>query len=116
MDEKKFAKDWIDAWNSHNMDKILFHYADDFEIITPMIKMALGIETGTLKGKAAIRDYWAKALEKFPDLKFELYDVTKGINSIVLYYKSVLDKKAMEVMFYDKNGKITKVIAHYSSE
>ncbi|GJM31601.1 MAG: hypothetical protein DHS20C18_06020 [Saprospiraceae bacterium] len=114
MDAKEFAKNWVEAWNSHDMNEILHHYTDDFEITTPMIKMALGIDTGTLKGKEAIADYWSKALEKMPDLKFELYDVTKSVNSIALYYQSVMNKRSIEVMFFNEEGLITKVIAHYT--
>jgi ketosteroid isomerase-like protein len=49
IDENAFAKVWVESWNSHDLDKILSHYSDDFEITTPMIKVALGINTGTLK-------------------------------------------------------------------
>lgn len=62
---KIFAKDWIESWNSHDLDRILTHYSDDFEITTPMIKTFLGIDTGTLQGKQNIKEYWAVALEKF---------------------------------------------------
>jgi len=34
-----------------------------------MIKVALGIESGTLRGKALARRYWQVALEKVPDLE-----------------------------------------------
>ncbi len=115
MEIKEFAKKWIADWNSHDLEKILSHYTEDFEITTPMIKMALGNKTGTLKGKQAIREYWKKALEKFPDLEFKFFDATKGLNSVVLYYQSVMNKKAMEVMFFNEQNKIYKVIAHYSN-
>lgn len=113
-DVQKFAKEWITAWNSHNLEEILKHYSDDVQITTPMIKLALGIETGTLKGKEAVADYWAKALKKLPDLKFELLDVTQSVDSIALYYKSVMNKRSVEVMFFDKNGLVNKIIAHYT--
>ncbi|MCP4680373.1 MAG: nuclear transport factor 2 family protein, partial [Deltaproteobacteria bacterium] len=61
---KEFAEEWIAAWNAHDLDRILAHYTDDFEITSPMIKVALGVETGTLKGKDAIRKYWQAALAK----------------------------------------------------
>ncbi len=110
----KFAEEWINSWNSHNLDDILSHYSDDIEITTPMIKLATGFESGTLKGKEAVRTYWKKALEKILDLTFELYDVTSSINSVALYYKSVMNKKAIEVMFFDENGKVNKMFAHYT--
>ena len=115
MNSEKFAKDWIDSWNSHNLNDILNHYSEEIEITTPMIKLAGGIESGTLKGKEAVGEYWKKALAKIPDLKFELIDITESVESIALYYKSVMNKKAIEVMFFDKNGKVNKMIAHYTN-
>jgi len=114
MDGQKFAKEWIHSWNTHNLEGILSHYSDDIEITTPMIKLALGVDNGSLKGKELVADYWQKALNKLPDLHFELYDVTVGVNSVALYYKSVMNKKAIEVMFFDEYGKVNKMFAHYT--
>lgn len=114
MDGQKFAEAWIQSWNTHDLDDILSHYAEDIEITTPMIRMALGVDNGTLKGKALVADYWQKALAKIPDLHFELYDVTVGVDSVALYYKSVMNKKAIEVMFFNKEGKVNKMFAHYT--
>ncbi|AKH93026.1 MULTISPECIES: nuclear transport factor 2 family protein [Elizabethkingia] len=111
---QQFAKIWIEAWNSHDMNAILSHYSEDIEITTPMIKMALGEGDGSLKGKEAVADYWRRALDKMPDLHFELYDVTEGVDSVALYYKSVMDKKAVEVMFFNEEGKVNKMFAHYT--
>ncbi len=115
INEKTFAKKWINSWNSHNLDDILSHYSDNFEITTPMIKIATGIDSGTLSGKQNIREYWATALKKMPDLHFELKEVTASVNSIALYYQSVMGKMAIEVMFFNEQGKINKVIAHYTN-
>ncbi|MCT3786707.1 nuclear transport factor 2 family protein [Elizabethkingia anophelis] len=111
---QQFAQTWIEAWNSHDMNAILNHYSEDIEITTPMIKMALGEGDGSLKGKEAVADYWRRALDKMPDLHFELYDVTEGVGSVALYYKSVMDKKAVEVMFFNEEGKVNKMFAHYT--
>jgi ketosteroid isomerase-like protein len=114
MDAQKFAKQWIESWNSHDLDDIMKHYSDDIEITTPMIKLAVGIESGSLQGKEQVRTYWEKALTKIPDLHFELIDVTSGADSVALYYKSIMDKRAIEVMFFDQNGLVNKMIAHYT--
>ena len=114
MDGQKVAEEWIHSWNTHNLEGILSHYSDDIEITTPMIKLALGVDNGSLKGKELVADYWQKALNKLPDLHFELYDVTVGVNSVALYYKSVMNKKAIEVMFFDEYGKVNKMFAHYT--
>lgn len=114
IDARAFAKEWIATWNSHDMEAILAHYTDDFEITTPMIKIALGQNTGTLIGKTAIRRYWEAALKKLPDLHFELIDAALGVDSVVIYYKSVLNRLAIEVMFFDDDGRVNKVVAHYT--
>ena len=114
MNAKEFAQEWVEAWNFHDMERILSHYTDDFEITSPMIKIATGVDTGTLKGKENIRKYWSTALQKIPDLHFDLKDVTECIGSIALYYQSVLGKMSIEVMFYNDDDKIYKVLAHYN--
>lgn len=113
MDHQKFAEEWIKAWNSHDLDVILSHYSDDIEVVTPMIKLATGGKESSLKGKSAVRGYWKAALEKYPDLHFELIKSTEGVDSVALFYKSIMDKHAMEVMFFNEDGKINKMYAHY---
>ncbi|QHT72272.1 nuclear transport factor 2 family protein [Rhodocytophaga rosea] len=115
MEEARiFAEKWISSWNTHNLDDILSHYAEDIEVTTPMIRIATGGEQSTLTGKQAVANYWATALKKLPDLKFELVEVTTGVHSVALYYKSVMGKMAIEVMFFNQEGKVNKMMAHYT--
>lgn len=113
-DARSFAAEWIEAWNAHDLDRILAHYSDDFEMTSPMIKVALEIESGSLRGKAKVRQYWQAALQKVPDLHFELIDVTASVDSIAIYYRAVMNKRAVEVMFFDEHGKVVKGLAHYT--
>ena len=32
---RRFAAEWIEAWNAHDLERILAHYADDFEMASP---------------------------------------------------------------------------------
>jgi SnoaL-like domain len=66
-----FARDWIDSWNSHDLERILAHYSDQFEMSSPVIIQVAGEPSGTLKGKDAVGAYWAKALSLIPDLRLE---------------------------------------------
>ena len=38
----RFAQEWIDAWNSHHLERVLSHYADDFEMSSPYIAQITG--------------------------------------------------------------------------
>ncbi len=109
-----FAEEWVAAWNTHDLDRILAHYSDDFEMTTPFIAKLMDEPTGTLKGKEEVGAYWRRALERFPDLHFEVLDVFAGVKSLVVYYKSVLGLLACEVFFFDSQGKVCKATAHYN--
>lgn len=109
-----FAHDWIDAWNAHDMERILSHYEDDFEMSSPvMIQMGLS-ETGTLKGKDNIGAYWQKALDKYPDLQFKLVEVLSSVDTIVIYFQSINNKMSAEFLTFNEKGKVYKAIGHYN--
>ena len=59
---ERFANEWIAAWNSHDLDRILAHYEDDFEMSSPVISTLVGEPSGKLRGKTAVAAYWATAL------------------------------------------------------
>lgn len=111
---QELAQDWIDAWNSHDIDRILEHYSKEIVFTSPFIIKLLGDNSGTIQGITNLRSYFIKGLEAYPDLEFELYQVLTGVDSITLYYKTVNEMLAAEVMYIDSEGKIAKVIAHYS--
>ena len=107
-----FAADWIDAWNTHDLDRVLSHYTDDFDMSSPVIIKVAGEPSGTLRGKEAVGSYWAKALKLVPDLHFELISTLVGVNSITLYYKSARGLSA-EVFHFNHEGKVSRAYAHY---
>jgi hypothetical protein len=109
----RFASDWVEAWNRHDIDAVLAHYTDDFEMTTPMIQRVLGIESGTLKGKRAVGDYWRAALVKVPDLAFSIVEVASGVDAVSICCRAVMGKMAVETFFFDKNGLVYKAIAAY---
>jgi hypothetical protein len=118
MIEKKFAEHfataWVDAWNNHDLEQILAHYADDFEMSSPVIIQIAGEPSGTLKGKEAVGAYWARALDLIPDLHFELITTLVGVNSITLYYKGARGRLAAEVFHFGPDGKVATAFAHYA--
>jgi hypothetical protein len=108
-----FATDWIESWNAHDLDRVLVHYADDFEMSSPVIIQLTDEASGRLRGKASVGAYWRKALQLIPDLHFELVSVLAGVGSVTIYYKSAGGRLAAEVFFFDANQKVSKAVAHY---
>lgn len=109
----EFVQNWIQSWNSHDLNDILSHYSNDFTISSPLIEKVIG--TGDkLKGKMQIGEYWKKALEKYPDLQFQLIAYATGTKSIAIFYNSIGGKKCIEFMQFDDKWLVTSVVAHYS--
>jgi ketosteroid isomerase-like protein len=109
----RFAEEWVAAWNAHDLDRVLAHYTDDFEMTSPFIVRMLDEPTGTIVGKERVRVYWRRALERMPGLRFEVLDVFAGVDSVVIHYKAVLGLRACEVFQFDGHGKVRKATAHY---
>ena len=107
-----FAAAWFEAWNSHDLDRILEHYAQDVVFSSPFAIEFTGGK-GTVDGKAALRKYWSKALANFPDLKFTPGYAVPGISSISLVYTSVRDLRAVETMLFDDENLVCRVYCHY---
>ena len=112
---QEFAREWVEAWNAHDLDRILSHYSDDFEMTTPFIVTIFGEPSGTLKGKEMVREYWRQALERIPDLHFELIETLFSVNSIAIYYRAVLGKRAVEWLLFGPDKKVCKAVAHYNA-
>lgn len=108
-----FAADWIDSWNAHDLDRVLSHYADDFEMTSPVIIQIAGEPSGTLRGKTAVGQYWRQALELIPDLHFELITVLVGVGSVTLYYKGARGRLAAEVFHFGPDDTVARAFAHY---
>ncbi len=114
INPRHFAADWIAAWNAHNLDRILSHYAPGVTLISPAAARLLNDPSGTVTGIDALREYFAKGLSLFPGLGFELLDVLAGIHSVVLLYRNQRGSHTAEFMEFDAEGKVIRVVANYS--
>jgi hypothetical protein len=107
-----FAAEWLEAWNDHDLDRILAHYTDDFVMTSPLV-IQLGLSpNGSLQGKAAVGAYWRKALQLVPDLRFELIRVLRGVNTVTLIYKGARERTVAEVFHFNDQGQVDWAMAH----
>lgn len=108
-----FARQWVAAWNSHDLEEIMSHYSDDAELISPLAEQLLGRGVSAVQGKTNLRGYFRRGLEAFPDLKFTLLSAYTGVQSVVVSYQSVRGMETAEVMRLNEEGRVCRVIAHY---
>lgn len=111
---QEFATDWIRAWNSHDLDAVMSHYASEVTLTSPAAAQLLGDASGTVRGKEALRNYFWRGLEAYPHLDFQLLDVLRGVNSVILYYVNQKGTKTGEFMEFDSNSKVIRVVANYT--
>jgi ketosteroid isomerase-like protein len=115
-DARRFALEWIEAWNSHDIERILAHYSDQAELTSPFVSRIIGDDQNTVRGKAQLRAYFQRGLETYPDLRFTLCAAYPGVASVIVQYVSVAHLRAAELMRLDGQSTVCEVIAHYMSD
>lgn len=93
-----FAEEWVAAWNSHDLERILAHYADDVVFASPHIVQRLGKASGEVNGKAELRHYWGTGLDAERDLHFTVEDVRFSVDTIVINYRNQRGRAVAEVL------------------
>ena len=106
-DARKFADTWKAACNSHDLGRIAALYSETVVFKSPRVSTVSGEESGTLYGKAAVRDYWRRLLEKRPDLTFAVGQIFAGVDSIALEYRVGEHLHGIEFMMLDGDGLIS---------
>ena len=112
---REFAREWVGAWNSRDLERILAHYDEGVVLSSPRARDLFGKSDGMVHGKGELKKYFGFALTRMPDLHFTLDEVYSGVGSLVLEYHTKDGRHAAEFMAFGKNGMVSQVIAHYTS-
>ena len=110
---QRFAASWYAAWNGHDLDAIMAHYAPGISHSSPFIKRYNGTDDVALHGKDAVRAYFGRGLERNPTLRFDPLHLTVGLESCVLVYRRMNGDLAAEIFFFDEAGKVVRSVSHY---
>ncbi|WP_037569998.1 nuclear transport factor 2 family protein [Phaeacidiphilus oryzae] len=105
---RRFAERWAAAWNAHDLEAVLAHFAEDVEFSSPMIAVLTGRSEGTLHGRAALREYWTEGLAKLPDLHFTVEDVRVGTDTVVVNYRNERGRQVAELLTFGRDGLVVR--------
>ncbi len=108
------AQAWIDAWNRHDLDAVMAHYAEDVEFYSPLIVKRLGIASGKITGKAQLKAYFEGGLAAQSALHFTLIQLLPGVDSLTLYYRRQDGTEVAEMMVLNADHRVSMVRNHYS--
>ena len=111
---KHFAAEWIAVWNSHDLDAILEHYAENIVFHSPRIAVVMGEKVDLVAGKQALARYWGKALADAKDLHFTFDRLYIGSDSLTIAYRNHRGQHAAETFRFDESGLVVESTATYA--
>lgn len=112
---QRFAKQWADDWNSHDLERILAHYTEDVVFTSPKIRQLTGEPSDEVRGKDALRAYWGRGLELLPDLHFTVEDVRVSVDTLVIDYRNERGQAVSEILTF-RDGLISRGMGAYGPE
>jgi len=110
---KAYARGWVQAWNAHDLERILNHYAENIVFRSPYIEAIVGNETAVIRSKEGLRRYWSAALQKYPDLHFEFERVYVSEDAITIAYLNNRAGSVAETLVFGPDGRICEGLAAY---
>lgn len=106
---KNIALKWFEAFNEHNLEKLLSLYDDNAEHYSPKLKIRRPETNGLVKGKSSLRDWWKDSFDRLPTLRYEVQKLTADEEQVFMEYirhvEGEEDLRVGEVLEI-KNGKI----------
>ena len=109
-----FTHEWLDAWNCRALDAILGHYAQDVVFHSPRIRIVTGRDVDTLRGKAALRDYWARAIAAAPTLHFTHRATFLSSDAITILYDNHREERVAETFVFNAGRLVQESVAAYT--
>jgi hypothetical protein len=95
-----FAQQWVKGWNAHDLDALMEHFTDDVVFTSPVAVRIVGGD-GVIRGKEALRNYWAEGIRLIPDLHFEVLALYVGVATVVINYRNQAGGVVSEVLTFE---------------
>ncbi|WP_276132537.1 nuclear transport factor 2 family protein [Polluticoccus soli] len=82
----QIARNWFDAFNEHDLEKLLALYDDAAEHYSPKLKLRMPETNGLVTGKAALRSWWQDAFDRLPTLNYTYTTLTANDDRVFMEY------------------------------
>ena len=110
QDHITIATKWFEAFNAHDLDKLLALYNNDAQHYSPKLKIRQPETNGLVSGKAALGAWWQDSFDRLPSLKYTPTTLTaNGERVFMEYIRNVENEPGMFVaeVLEIKDGLIT---------
>ena len=88
---KQVAIKWFEAFNGHDLEKLLSLYDDNAQHYSPKLKIRMPETLGLIKGKQALREWWKDAFDRLPSLQYEVIKLTADDEQVFMEYTRHVD-------------------------
>ncbi len=86
QNNKQIALKWFEAFNAHDLEKLLSLYDDNAQHFSPKLKVRKPETQGLIKGKDALREWWQDAFDRLPSLQYEVIKLTADEEQVFMEY------------------------------
>ena len=86
MSNAELGRAWLRAFNARELDALIALYADDCTHTSPKLRVQRPESGGAIRGKPALRAWWADAFARLPGLRYEERTVTADDARVILEY------------------------------
>lgn len=100
---------WFEAFNAHDLEKLLSLYDDEAEHFSPKLKIRHPETNGLVTRKEALRAWWQDAFDRLPSLHYKVTSLTSNADRVFMEYirnveneDNILVAEVLEI----KEGKI----------
>jgi ketosteroid isomerase-like protein len=85
-ENRALGRAWLAAFNAKDLDALVALYADDCTHTSPKLRVQRPESGGAIRGKPALRAWWADAFARLPGLRYEELTVTADDARVILEY------------------------------
>ncbi|MFZ1062440.1 MAG: nuclear transport factor 2 family protein [Acidimicrobiales bacterium] len=97
----EFVRGWLRDWNNHDLDAIMEHFTEDVVFASPLAAQLFPSTSGVVRGKPALREYWAEGLRIKSNLHFDLEGIYEGVDILVINYVNEVGGRVCEVLEFE---------------
>ena len=114
-DVQRLAEDWIAAWNDHDLDRIISHYAENVTFEASTVVDRWDREDGRLIGRTEVQEQFRKGLELAPNLHFTLEAIFLAPSGYAVLYSRENGNRVVDRVVLNDEGLAAQVTAFYAA-
>jgi hypothetical protein len=112
----KIAHQWFEAFNQHDLEKLLSLYDENAQHYSPKLKVRQPATNGLIKGKSALRAWWRDSFDRLPSLQYEVVRLTPYQDRVFMEYirhvEGEEDLRVGEMLEIDHNKIVRSSVFH----